>query len=269
MKNSVFIIVVLFFTGYSKEIGPLLFNEIYPFNGKYGEWLELKNCSSSLINLNGWQISDISKTIVITYADIFLKPSEVVLLVRDSVYNINTSATVLICNDLVSLNNSEDSLKILLPYSKILSDQAYYNDSWFKEDEHSLKRYLFDDFALTSDFWISSTPSPGYQMNSELFDSEKGNRKTFSVVPQIITPNGDGKNEVIEICAIADAGEIIELSIYNFNGNVEFTKMMISGERFFWDGKDSDGDYIESGPIYIVCKYRDNTFKRKRAVLWR
>lgn len=263
--------MILFFFNIllSEEIGPLIINEIFPFSGKYGEWLELKNRSNVRINLAGWQLADPTKIAVITYRDFYLSPSEIVLLVKDSTLFKSSTHKYIVPEKWIYLNNDLDTLKLNLPYSEIYSDYVCYNKKWFAEEKHSLKRYSFNNYALDESDWISSIPTPGYITSSDVNDSNTKQKNTLSIAPLVITPNGDGVDDFLKIYPISKPGNLITLSIYDFSGRLKFKRDILSGEQFYWEGQSNSGERVSRGPLFVVAEFNENNSVRKRFVLWR
>lgn len=263
-KSGILFVIALVAMLNAEEIGPLIINEIYPFSGKYGEWLEIKNRSTARINLKGWQISDPQKSSVLTYKDFFIDSGEVVLILKDELLLKGSTVKTLTPQSWISLNNDEDSLKLILPYSELISDEVYYSYKWFENDASSLQRVSNSRFGLTKEMWQSSSVSPGYELT---FHSNVGN--SLYVTPLVITPNNDGIDDFLRISAIGKDEMPVKIMIFNFNGIQEFEKSLLSGENFNWNGKNETGEYIEKGPLFIVAQFKDGNTIKKRVLLWR
>ena len=78
-------------------------------------------------------------------------------------------------------------------------------------------------------------------------------------VPNIFTPNGDGKNDVFKITGIAISDFKIE--IFNRWGIKVFET---ADKNKSWDGKDLQGQKVDSGVYYFVIISTDNTEIIKR-----
>ncbi len=78
------------------------------------------------------------------------------------------------------------------------------------------------------------------------------------VVPNVFTPNGDGKNDFIEI--ETDGSTNYSFSIFTRIG----TRIFFSeSPRIFWDGKNSRGEDMPQGIYYYVLEEKggDDTFE--------
>ncbi len=260
-EKLVILIFIVLLPIFSEEIGPLVINEIYPFSGKYGEWVELKNNSSARINLKGWQIADPAKTSIITYQDIFLDSGEVVLLLKSQAILKSSTVKAVTPEKWVSLNNDEDSLWLLLPYSELISDQVYYSSEWFESDGASLNRISCSLYGLTKKMWQSTVASPGYSFH---FTSNQSNYKnSLMVTPLVMTPDNDGIDDYLKILSFGKNGTSINISIFDFSGRLQVEKNLLSGEAFNWSGKNELGDYVQKGPLFVVAKYDDGKSLKK------
>jgi len=99
-----------------------------------------------------------------------------------------------------------------------------------------LRVYTMDASGNISDYLTSES---GYVVKeSEL---KKPDQK-------IVTPNGDGVNDKLLFLGLK---ENFEISIYSLKG-VLIKKIT---DENYWDGKDKDGDAVESGPYIYQAKY--------------
>jgi gliding motility-associated-like protein len=84
------------------------------------------------------------------------------------------------------------------------------------------------------------------------------NCKYELIIPQLITPNGDGKNDKLEIKAIADYPNN-KVEIFNRWGNLVYVKLNYNNE---WDGKSnvsisSGKELLPAGTYYVVIDFGD------------
>lgn len=70
----------------------------------------------------------------------------------------------------------------------------------------------------------------------------------------VITPNGDGKNDCFYYKADGQFNECSELWVYNRWGKEIFKS---SNSENCWDGKDKNGNVVENGVYYYVYKIQD------------
>jgi gliding motility-associated-like protein len=77
-------------------------------------------------------------------------------------------------------------------------------------------------------------------------------------VPEIFSPNGDGKNDKFEIKAIGDYPNI-SIQIFNRWGSLVYTKPNYNNE---WDGRANVGDALgtsalPAGTYFVVLEFGD------------
>lgn len=81
-----------------------------------------------------------------------------------------------------------------------------------------------------------------------------GSLTLTQVAPRVITPNGDGYNDVVFFefdNGINIEGTPFDTGVYDLSGaNVSSLKLDLGGNALSWDGKDSSGRVVPSG-IYI------------------
>ena len=82
------------------------------------------------------------------------------------------------------------------------------------------------------------------------------------LIPQIFSPNGDGKNEKFEIKAIVNYPHS-SLSIFNRWGSLVYAKQNYNNE---WDGKANVGDatgnsLLPSGTYFVILDFGDGEKK--------
>lgn len=262
-------LVLYFFVkvAFSYETGPIIINEIYPFSGNKDEWVELKNRSNISINLKNWQLSDLTKTSIITFNDYFLNPGEVVLIVKSDNNFKNSSMPYIKMQSWVVLNNDKDIISLRLPNSELISDSINYNKKFFKDTQSSISRLKEDVYAIHESDWYSSFPTPGYigQNNNNYVENIKYD---LQCTPLIFTPNNDGVDDFLSIQVIGKYGEVYKLEIYDFSGRLCFTKNIFSNEIFNWNGEIESLKALKCEPIFVVVKFTNDKYIRKKAVIW-
>ncbi|MBV9080682.1 MAG: gliding motility-associated C-terminal domain-containing protein [Elusimicrobia bacterium] len=77
---------------------------------------------------------------------------------------------------------------------------------------------------------------------------------TMSVMPRIITPNGDGRNDVLFFKFDSDvSGVPIDARIMDLSGaQIVSPSLNSNGDALTWDGKDDSGRIVPSG-IYLYA----------------
>lgn len=74
------------------------------------------------------------------------------------------------------------------------------------------------------------------------------------VIPQGISPNGDGFNDIFDLSSY----DVHKLEIYNRNGTLVYSKNNYSNE---WTGQSNDGKTLPVGTYFYVMRYQDNKEK--------
>ncbi|MFH1282467.1 MAG: gliding motility-associated C-terminal domain-containing protein [bacterium] len=85
--------------------------------------------------------------------------------------------------------------------------------------------------------------------------------KKSEVYPKIITPNGDGYNDRFFIKYSNPYDNELEAKIYDLSG-CEIAGLPKSEveDYFYWDGKDSKGNVVESGAYIFQVRGEGQTF---------
>ncbi len=138
----------------------IVINEImyYPSGGE-PEWIELFNTTNNIIDLNGWTISDVLTTPVISKitGEHFINPKSYIIIARDSLilnYHRTISSEIIITN-LPVLNNDADGV-VLKDDRNFLIDSVFYNRDWGGKQGISYERILFESASILSSNWGNS-----------------------------------------------------------------------------------------------------------------
>ncbi|MGM0498515.1 MAG: gliding motility-associated C-terminal domain-containing protein, partial [Bacteroidota bacterium] len=68
-------------------------------------------------------------------------------------------------------------------------------------------------------------------------------------VPNVFTPDGDGKNDLFVVKSSGDTNNKLKLLIYTRNGDLIYEKI---APVVYWDGKLASGDYAQEGVYYYI-----------------
>jgi gliding motility-associated-like protein len=74
-------------------------------------------------------------------------------------------------------------------------------------------------------------------------------------VPNVFTPDGDGKNDLFVVKSAGSPNNKLKLYIYTRNGDLIHEKI---AEVVYWDGKLASGNYAEEGVYYYVVVPQNN-----------
>lgn len=179
----------------------IVINEImYAPESPQPEWIEIYNNSNKTINLEGYQISDNSDTILAITKSTICKPGEFIVISSDSTiknfYNISSDV---ISAHIPTLNNSGDKVILLDSLDRVIDSLQYFPE-WGGTNGYSLERISYDNSSTDSTNWRSSVSenkaTPGmqnsvtpfnYDLTITRFESEKdyeilGNEIQFEAV---------------------------------------------------------------------------------------
>jgi gliding motility-associated-like protein len=76
------------------------------------------------------------------------------------------------------------------------------------------------------------------------------------IVPNVITPNGDGRNDAFDIQGIMSYTTLREVTIMNRYGKVIYKNEAYDNAQP-WDGKDQSGSLLADGVYFYVIKLYD------------
>jgi gliding motility-associated-like protein len=83
------------------------------------------------------------------------------------------------------------------------------------------------------------------------------------IIPSVITPNGDGKNDYFMIGEMPDP---IELIIFNKWGNREYNSSNYLND---WDGRNSKGTELPADTYFYLLKFKNGKIKKGSVLLIR
>ena len=92
-------------------------------------------------------------------------------------------------------------------------------------------------------------------------DSSIVNAEIYSNLQNVITPNGDGNNDVLDLSSITD-GDDCEFTVYTRWGTPVFTQEIYNNA---WGGATDGGEPLEDGTYYYVFTF-DNAIRVKAAI---
>ena len=125
---------------------------------------------------------------------------------------------------------------------------AWYNDGDLIAGETSLDL----DTVLTEGTYTIETTfnATGCVASAEIFVVEL----PTCVIPQGISPNGDGLNDIFDLSSY----DVQSLTIFNRNGTEVYSKTNYLDE---WHGQSKNGDELPVGTYYYVMKYQGTKVK--------
>ncbi len=120
-------------------------------------------------------------------------------------------------------------------------------------------RYNFDNLGEYSVKFKVEEISSGNIFSKE----RKGLFQDVLEIPNVFTPNGDGKNDLF----IIKASGIIEysISVFSRSGILVFSQ---KAPIVTWDGRNSSGNELSQGTYFYIIKALDNSIKPRRGTVF-
>jgi hypothetical protein len=141
--------------------GDLVINEImFAPNTPEPEWIEIFNRSSKSIEVNGYQISDLTDTSKVISGSNLILPNEFVIVAKDSsILDMYDIPSKIFISSFPTLNNTTDKIKILDSLDRVI-DSVEYNANWGGLNGRSLERIdPFSSSNINSNWNTSINPA--------------------------------------------------------------------------------------------------------------
>lgn len=260
------------------EPNDVVINEIlfHPIDGCV-EYLELYNRSDKVIDISQMMVGTIKQTFP-NPADTVVKeicseqrsilPHSHLLISIDgdivkSHYN-STSECFLDIESLPSFHNEKGRV-IVCDMSRMIIDEMHYSDKMHHDlltetQGVALERISSEKSSYDDDNWHSAAydvnyGTPGYK-NSMSVEIVENTENIVSIVPEVISPDGDGHDDNCGIyCNLDKEGYSINIKIFDTEGNMirDLLNNNLVGQKscVFWDGCD-DSRHVVTPGIYIV-----------------
>ena len=84
-------------------------------------------------------------------------------------------------------------------------------------------------------------------------------------VPNVFTPDGDGKNDLFVVKSPGNPNEKLKLLIYTRNGNLVHEKI---APVVYWDGKLASGNDAQQGVYYYIVVPQGNTDRAQKGFFY-
>ncbi|MEN9401123.1 MAG: hypothetical protein RL632_2226, partial [Bacteroidota bacterium] len=243
----------------SPELGDLVINELLvdPLTGG-SDWIEVYNSSAKWIDLMDWRLANFDNGVVDNFQSVtqhfYLAPHEYAVLGSDSSH-VKQHYPFAVSGRFVPLETpayAVDSGTVLLYYFDQLMDTVSYSTGWHfalleSSDGVSLERIRTEGPSNQRENWHSAAEaigfgSPGMKNSQDMQGSLAGD---FNLSSNIISPDSDGKDDVLEFTyTMIEPGMLGTLILYDDEGR-EVKKIFsnellgISGS-FTWDGITQD-----------------------------
>jgi hypothetical protein len=238
------------------------------------DYVEIYNRSNKLVSLKDWSLANIDNdgklaSIRKISADNFIiQPKQFLVLTRSpqTVHNQYFKAVKTNFLSMSSLPSFPDDSGevILLNDKQKVFDRFDYDAKMHHpiiDDKRgvSLEKRDVEKPSNNAQNWHSAASSegygtPGYANSQGVLSTEID--ESFSIEPQIFTPDGDGQNESVKVkYQFEDVGNVLNISIFDVSGRPvrKLTQSYLAGTsgNIEWDGK---GDSMQILPVgyYIL-----------------
>jgi hypothetical protein len=239
------------------------------------EWFEVANISSMPINLKGWRFGTAEDSMVLSDADVVVRPSEFRVIARDRALFLRRyplpAGLVTAPPSWVALDNYDDTLRLWNSRGNPQEAICWHNEWFASWKGGSLERVSTDRSGLDKNAWaVAVNPSPGMPNGSTAWRFAA--QATVDIGPAPFTPNGDGANDYLAITLSLPAAATASIAIYGFDGRKIRDVAGPAQQTYRWDGRGDDGRPALPGPFFVVVRIQDDRglhTVRKKGVLWR
>ena len=137
---------------------------------------------------------------------------------------------------------------------------------WDNTDLIEGSNTISDPEALLSDedatFTVTVTDQNGCTATDDIMVTINSDPSSVVKVINMFTPNGDGKNDVLEFEGL-EIFDDVKLTVFNRWGNVVFTRISYQKDDFRWNGM-KDGVPLASDTYYYILEF--DGFKQKSSL---
>ncbi len=227
------------------------------------EWIEFHNQSEEHISLSNWILFNSEDTMTLSVEN-SIAPDEYVLISRDEISPFIESS---VQSDWFSLDNYNDTLYLESPFGTV--DSVTWNYTNFKKwDDETLHR-IPNSNGFIQTALIPGEATPGEK--SIVFGDETPISLTVS--EQLFSPDGDGKDEELNIEVTHPSHYSVNARIFSRSGT-ETTQFEILNGEAQWNGSNQNGTTARRGPYVLLVEFTDNitserSILRSGVVLWR
>jgi P pilus assembly chaperone PapD len=255
--------------------GDIIINEVMFAPKTDGiDYVELRNISNKILDLKDLYIGEgsltstlIEDSVRVTYDGYIMFPGDYVLLSENgatvkSQYATQNPNWFLDMDDLPSMNSDEDVVVIVNVNGVEIDKFAYYDKMHFAllNDTKGVSLEKIDSAraSMEQTNWNSAASNvgfgtPGYRNSQAMLTLATG---SFSVVPEIFSPDNDGYNDVVTInYEVSESGLAGNITIYNSDG--QFVRYLARNENlaskgsYSWNGITEQNEKAPIG-IYVI-----------------
>ena len=237
------------------------------------DYVEIYNRSDKILEISGMKLANYDE-FVMDFENLSLISEEPFAIFPGEYWVLTTSSSIVrnqyLCQnpnnfvemiDFPSMNNSDGNVYLITSAMEVIDSIHYTDEMHFallkSLDGVSLERIYYE--AQGSDNWHSASESSGFgtptYQNSQ-FRTSAIPSGTFSVDPEIFSPDNDGFDDVVSIHYELPQGSVLSsVVVYDAAGRLirRLASNAITGAsgKVIWDGIDEQGNKAPIG-VYIV-----------------
>ena len=244
----------------------IVISEVMPnpaaVSDSYGEWFEIINLDSIVIDLNGWMIRDEGNDTHIINTSVEIQPGEYIVLGRNSDESLNGGYVSDYMYSSFALANTNDEIIILDQDEKIVDGLSYGNTFPFSSGVSMYLKDISSESSIDTNWAASSITygdgdmgTPGRAWDDSTVVSTIKNYLLPNEI-KLYPPYPNPFNPQTQISFSVDKTTFISINIYDINGrlvkNIHNEKTPTGYHQLIWNS-----DNISSGIYFVVLQSED------------
>ena len=250
----------------------IVISEVMPnpaaVSDSYGEWFEIINLDSIVIDLNGWMIRDEGNDTHIINTSVEIQPGEYIVLGRNSDESLNGGYVSDYMYSSFALANTNDEIIILDQDEKIVDGVSYGNTFPFSSGVSMYLKDISSESSIDTNWAASSITygdgdmgTPGRAWDDSTVVSTIKNYLLPNEI-KLYPPYPNPFNPQTQISFSVDKTIFISINIYDINGrlvkNIHNEKTSAGYHQLIWNS-----DNISSGIYFVVLQSEDKVKTHK------
>ena len=234
----------------------------------YGEWFEIINLDSIVIDLNGWMIRDEGNDTHIINTSVEIQPGEYIVLGRNSDESLNGGYVSDYMYSSFALANTNDEIIILDQDEKIVDGVSYGNTFPFSSGVSMYLKDISSESSIDTNWAASSITygdgdmgTPGRAWDDSTVVSTIKNYLLPNEI-KLYPPYPNPFNPQTHISFSVDKTTFISINIYDINGrlvqNIHDKKTSVGYYQLIWNSEN-----ISSGIYFVVLQSEDKVKTHK------
>ena len=250
----------------------IVISEVMPnpaaVSDSYGEWFEIINLDSIVIDLNGWMIRDEGNDTHIINTSVEIQPGEYIVLGRNSDESLNGGYVSDYMYSSFALANTNDEIIILDQDEKIVDGVSYGNTFPFSSGVSMYLKDISSESSIDTNWAASSITyghgdmgTPGRAWDDSTVLSTIKNYLLPNEI-KLYPPYPNPFNPQTQISFSVDKTTFISINIYDINGrlvqNIHDKKTSVGYYQLIWNSEN-----ISSGIYFVVLQSEDKVKTHK------